>query len=143
MVGCAWHAVHIRTEQGTCSAFQHARSTGPLPFSPPHCACPPSQPPPLPLLHRRLQAYVHARILHFNSQPALQQKLGPEGAAALQTATQELLGQAGPDGAATSGAEAGAAAAAAAAAAARPPELALVFKHDCLHLGCADLHCKL
>lgn len=84
---------------------------------------------------------MHARILHFNSQQALQQRLVPEAAAALQTATQELLGQAGPDGAATSGAEAGVAAAAAAAA--PPPELALVFKHDCLHLGCADLHCKL
>ncbi|PRW58095.1 CSE family protein [Chlorella sorokiniana] len=89
-----------------------------------------------------LEAYVHTRILHFNSQPALQQRLGPEAAAALQAATQELLGQAAAGGGAASGAEAGAAAASAAAAF-RPPELALVFKHDCLHLGCADLHCKL
>lgn len=84
-----------------------------------------------------LQAYVHARIQHFNTQPALQQRLGPEAAAALQTATVELLGFAAAGGG-VDGLQAQAAAAAV-----RPPELALVFKHDCLHLGCADLHCKL
>lgn len=64
-----------------------------------------------------LQAYVAQRILQFNSQPQLQQYLGPQSTAALQAATQHLLGAAAAagDGPAT----------------AAPPDLALVFRHDC------------
>ena len=64
-----------------------------------------------------MQAYVARCIQHFNAQPQLQQLLGPQASAALQAATQQLL-------AADAGAGGGAAVV-------QPPELELVFRHDC------------
>lgn len=42
------------------------------------------------------QAYVLRRIQHFNSQPAMAQRLGPKAAAALRAATEELLAAQAP-----------------------------------------------
>lgn len=64
-----------------------------------------------------MQAYVARRIQIFNSQPQLQQYLGPQATAALQAATHQLLAA---DAAPATGA-----------AVASAPDLALVFRHDC------------
>ena len=68
------------------------------------------------------QEYVRARILAFNAQPALAQALGVTPSA-LHSATF--------------------AAAAAAPGPAARGRLALAFRHNCQHPGCAEAHCTL
>lgn len=84
---------------------------------------------------------MRGRIRAYNAQPAMLQLLGPQAAAALQEATRTLLEGGAADAGGSGGADDEPAAQPAAPSA--PRQLALVLRHDCLHLGCSDERCAL